>query len=29
LATEQLVRRMPDEQLVAELKRRGWTVVKA
>ena len=28
LATEQLVRRMPDEQLVAELKRRGWTVVK-
>src|ERR1700728_1102409 len=29
LATEQLVRRMPDEQLVAELKRRGWTVVKS
>jgi hypothetical protein len=24
--TEQLVRRMPDEQLVAELQRRGWTV---
>jgi hypothetical protein len=27
-ATEQLMRRMPAEQLVAELQRRGWTVAK-
>jgi hypothetical protein len=27
-ATEQLMRRMPVEQLVAELRRRGWTVGK-
>ena len=26
--TEQLIRRMPDEQLAAELQRRGWTVTK-
>jgi hypothetical protein len=26
--TEQLVRRMPDEELVAELQRRGWTVTR-
>jgi len=25
---EQLIRRMPDEQLVAELQRRGWTVTR-
>ena len=27
--TEQLIRRMPDEQLAAELQRRGWTVTKS
>jgi len=27
-ATEQLLRRMPAEQLAAELQRRGWTVAK-
>lgn len=27
-ATEQLIRRMPAGQLVAELQRRGWTVAK-
>ena len=27
--TEQLMRRMPDEQLVAELQRRGWTVTRS
>ena len=27
-ATEQLMRGMPVEQLVAELQRRGWTVAK-
>jgi hypothetical protein len=27
-ATEQLMRRMPVEQLVVELQRRGWTVAK-
>ncbi len=27
-ATEQLMRRMPAEQLAAELHRRGWTVSK-
>jgi hypothetical protein len=27
-ATEQLLRRIPVEQLVAELRRRGWTVGK-
>src|SRR3984885_1192400 len=27
-APEQLLRRMPVEQLVAELQRRGWTVAK-
>ena len=26
--TEQLMRRMPDEQLAAELQRRGWIVTK-
>jgi len=26
--TEQLIRRMPDEQLAAELQRRGWTVAR-
>ncbi len=26
--TEQLMRRMPDEQLAAELRRRGWIVTK-
>ena len=26
--TEQLIRRVPEEQLVAELQRRGWTVSK-
>ena len=26
--TEQLMRRMPDGQLAAELQRRGWTVTK-
>ena len=26
--TEQLIRRMPVEQLVVELRRRGWTVAK-
>lgn len=26
--TEQLMRRMPDEQIVAELQRRGWTVTR-
>lgn len=27
-ATEQLMRRMPSEQLAGELQRRGWTVTK-
>jgi hypothetical protein len=27
-ATEQLMRRMPTEELAAELQRRGWTVAK-
>ena len=27
-ATEQLMRRMPTEQLVAEVQRRGWTVAR-
>lgn len=27
-ATEQLMRRMPAEQLIAELQRRGWSVAK-
>ena len=27
-AQEQLLRRMPAEQLVAELRRRGWTVTE-
>ncbi|HUY23555.1 MAG TPA: hypothetical protein VMV22_14580 [Acidimicrobiales bacterium] len=26
--TEQLIRRMPDVQIAAELRRRGWTVTK-